>query len=395
MRHRAQKISWGTSLKFATVVVILCVTVALAVTPAFAAATQRVASTPTPATTSEAAPTAPTPTLTPAVHCNPKSPHCTGGTVTPNSPIAGLTGQYSQGKTSVSYCNGRLYVGWTGLDDRVNVAWGSTGGNFTNVVTLNDWAYYTYSTNPSTFTSPTLACWRPTSGAYSDATRLWVFFTGTDKNLYYGYFSGDPNDHTLHVHITVPGQSSVFSPAAIVDSSTGALRLAWRGNTTQFIYIARTDNGVSWYNFNNTSTGVIGGSILAAGGPGFAWYCPPGQSCNPWIAWIGTDPQHLLNVGYWDLNAGVWRVVKTLADFTGLNDDLTLVPNGSTLYMLYAGVGLFTVQVDVSTNGSTWNNNQTAFDCVWGVGGAIAPGNHLWLFWPESTELEIEVNQWN
>ena len=90
----------------------------------------------------------------------------------------------------MAYCNGHLYTGWTGVDYHVNVAWDFNGSGFNHQVAYADTAYHDTTTNPSTYTRPALTCWQKSG----DTARLWILFTGTNKNMYLGYF--DPADES-------------------------------------------------------------------------------------------------------------------------------------------------------------------------------------------------------
>jgi len=373
--------------------VLMCLTIALAAQSVYAAVPSHATrlSLSTSATQTSVAPvSAPAPCPTPKPY-NPKATHCSKVIRATGSP----TGETSRGKTSVSYCNGQTYVAWTGVDDRINIGWDyiSAPGFFGHKQTFDDWTYEDTNTNPTTLTSPELVCWKAASGQYSDMTRLWIVFTGTDRKLYYGFLQeGNPK---IQVHLTIPGQSSVYSPAAAT-SITGALWVAWRGNTNKYLYIEQTPDGASWYNQQGWT------SQTADGGPGFNEYCTTALGCKLWIVWIGTDtPTHHIYVGYYDeLNTRTFTFVKGLADYSGLNDDLTLTSFGSTLYLPYAGVdGLFRPNVDISSDGRgvVWNNQQDLSDdqCIWGVGGDVLPGGHLWVAWTRYGDNQIFIQQWN
>lgn len=189
----------------------------------------------------------------------------------------GATGEYAHGKTSESNCNGNLYVAWTGADDAVNIAWGSTGGAFAHKVTFNERAYYNLGTGslPALYTSPSLTCWAPAYGPYAGVYQVWMAWTGTDQNLYFGYFDGNPSHNYLYDRSTVPNQKSYFSPT--IAAFGGTIRYAWVGENdgTQGYHsgypnFIRSDDGISWYSQNTWR------AETAVGGMGFTSYCQPG-----------------------------------------------------------------------------------------------------------------------
>ena len=331
---------------------------------------------------------APTPSPTPS-KCNPKVMHCSKVI----KASAQGTGEYSQGKTSVSNCNGRTYVGWTGSDDHLNAAWGSTRGSFPNKATFTDTAYYDRSQNPSIYTSPALVCWTPLSGPYVNDSGLWVIFTGTNKQLYYGFYNGQSTGYgvPLAVHKEIPDQSSIYSPAAIV-SIGGTLWVIWRGNTTNYLYVEETPDGVNWYNGQDWH-------VNANGGPGFDLYCDPGlPRCMGWIAYMNTANQHL-DIAYLDVDGNQqFYPLGELADFSVKNDDLTLTDYGSTLYLPYSGTGTLPYpNVDVYDGiKETWTNQQEVnLYSVFGVGGTVLSGGHLYIWFTHYPDNQIYVQQWN
>lgn len=315
-------------------------------------------------------------------------------TPTPNFLInAGDTGQYAHGKTSMSFCNGQVYVAWTGADDKIRVGWGSTGEGFAHIVTYTDTAYYSQSN--SIYTSPALECWRPASGTYSDKTRLWIAFTGTNNVLYVGYVNGTTdNGHPINGHWVVSNQMGGYqtsnrSPVLAAGTGTvqsGTMRIGWVGINNQYLNIELSTTGNSW-NSPNTWT-----AEQANAGLGMTVWCPSGI-CNVWIAWPGTDSGHHINIGRWNLSGGGFtRVsgVNGLADITCATCDLTLTSQGSTLRMPYCGSNDM-INVDNSTNGSSWGNDQGFLGCIWGMGGAVGGNNNIWLTWPTWAETQIEI----
>src|SRR5262245_36797205 len=113
---------------------------------------------------------------------------------------AATTGWSAASKTSMSFCNGQLYVAFTQADRRIVVLWNWNGTVFTGHV-----KYLDTSIEPQAgyYAAPALACWKPASGTWSDRTRLWIAFTGTDKKLYYGFHEdSDVNDQRIEPYIS-------------------------------------------------------------------------------------------------------------------------------------------------------------------------------------------------
>lgn len=314
----------------------------------------------------------------PTVPSTSPTPNGTPTGPTPNFivPGGGDTGEYTKGATSNAYCNGNLYTGWTALDGHLYVAWNFTGSSFGHKVEYKDTTYYTYSTNPTTYTRPILACWTPSSGSYSGTTRLWILFTGTNKVLYLGYF--DPADEqqapetvSIHVHTAVPNQTSVLSPA--LSPAGGTLRLGWVGVNNGHPNFESTNDGVTFFSWNDDANSASDG--------GFGMTLWNG---NLWFAYPGFTTTHYIYVEYFKFSAGTWvHAAWPTADYTGALDDLTLVPQGSTLRMPYAGVGLANnLNIDNSTDGVNWSNDQSQAGILWGAGAAVDASNHFWVSFP-------------
>lgn len=339
----------------------------------------------------------PTPTVSPTPSV-PSSPTSNSTGPKPNFVISGnITGQSSNGAPSNAYCNGHLYTGWTGGDDHVNVAWDFNGSGFSGQVTYSDTTYYNHATNPTTYTRPILACWNPSSGPYAGTTRLWILFTGTNKVLYLGYF--DPSDVNhgfetipIHVHTGVPNQTSVLSPAMATQG--GTLRIGWVGVGNGYLNFESTTNGTTFYSPN------VDRDSTADGGFGMTVWCNPG--CNLWFAYPGTDSSHHIFVEYFGLSSGVWtdpNGAHPTADYTCALCDLTLVAQGSTLRIPYSGA-TGNLNIDNSTNGANWSNDQGDALSLWGAGAAVDGSNHFWVTFPYwlgygSSPLEIDIFQYN
>lgn len=239
-----------------------------------------------------------------------------------------------------------------------------------------DTTYYTYSTNPTTYTRPILACWRPSSGAYAGVTRLWILFTGTNKVLYLGYF--DPSDEqqapetvSIHVHTAVPNQTSVLSPS--LSPAGGTLRIGWVGVNNGYPNFESTNNGVTFFSQNYDS------NAKSVGGLGMALW-----NGNLWFAYPGSGTTHYIYVEYFKFSSGTWvRAAYPTADYTGAYDDVTLVPQGSTLRMPYAGVSLANnLNIDNSTDGVHWSDDQSQAGIMFGAGAAVDASNHFWVTFP-------------
>jgi hypothetical protein len=152
------------------------------------------------------------------VKSSPKPASSPGPCIFPND-----TGQYALGKPAIAYCNGRLYVGWTGTDDELNVGWGSTGGSFSNVVTFHyDYAYQNQSANPSIYTGPALQCAYLNNGFGQE---LYIAWADNNAKLWVGFFNGNSGDPYILHNYTVNNNTSYRTPA-LTQSSDGFLRLA-------------------------------------------------------------------------------------------------------------------------------------------------------------------------
>jgi len=345
-------------------------------------------------------------TTVPSVSSTPSTSPTPGGKATGPKPnffiYGGETGETSDGATSNAFCNGHLYTAWTGADDHVNVAWdfysNPFGSGFSGKVTYADTAYNLLVPAPGTniYTRPALACWQ----ASGDTTRLWIFFTGTNQRLYLGYYEpGDENQQSktvsIHLHTEVPNQSSNRSPALAPQGST--LRVGWVGD------------GNGYLNFESTTNGAYFGSLntdrdsTADGGFGMTVWCVSGV-CKLWFAYPGTDQNHYIYVEYFNFNAGTWTDPPNAhhtADFTCHICDLTLVLQSGTLRIPYAGSGGYdNLNIDSSTDGNTWSNDQSEDGALWGAGAAVDNNNHFWVTFPNynsfsTTNLQILIFQYN
>lgn len=313
-------------------------------------------------------------------------------------PGGGETGQTSDGGTSNAFCNGHLYTGWAGTDGHINVAWDFNGSGFNGKVAYADTAFENRNNTPTIYTRPALACWqRP-----GDIMRLWIFFTGTNDKLYLGYYEpGDENQEfeTIHTHygngdhIQVPNQSSQRSPA--LAPYGGTLRIGWVGVNNGYLNFESTTDGA---NFGSPNTWK---AEVSDGGFGMTVWCVSNK-CKIWFAWTGTDNPHHINVGYFDLSSAIWEpTAAPTADFTCELCDLTLVLQSGTLRIPYAGSGLYdNLNIDNSTDGVNWNNDQSQAGSLWGAGAAIDSQNHFWVTFPEwnslsTNALQIVIFQYN
>ncbi len=274
--------------------------------PAYAASLKVSSTTPTP-----------TPTSNPTVqkqHCRPNNRNCpkVGPNIQP-----GNTGQYSAAKPAIIYCNGRLYVGWTGTDQHLNIGWGSTGNAFTNVVTFNEIGAEAIALIDQTngyYTGPALACYK------NQVSTAWTS-NDSDHKMYIGFFDGNPNDNFVQNQTPVRNQYGIIqtsnaTPALTVDGSY--LRIGWAGKGNGYPNIMRSSDGLTFTNQNYWS------SQVSTRGIGLARYCPAGTgACNPWVSWIGTDSQNSLNNGYFDLSSGQWNKIPTPSNYVTTQPDST------------------------------------------------------------------------
>jgi len=296
----------------------------------------------------------------------------------------------------MSFCNNQLYAAWTGLDDHINVGWGSTGLGFSNVVTYSDTAY-AYS---NIYTSPALACWQAASGTWSDKPRLWITFTGANEVIYLGYFNGTgDNGQRLNLHVPVvdqngKSQTSNFSPVMSVQG--GTLRIGWTGVSNGYLNYGLTVNAYSWNPVNTWKSQESGAGF------GMALYCPNGSgSCNLYFAWPGIDNPSHLNIGYYGLTGPHYGTFYAIPGDTAIQSDttcsrcdLTLLPQSGGLDLPYSGADL-NIVVDTSPDGRGWNKDLGPWPSVWGAGGAVITDNHLWITYVNHNTDEIVILQYN
>lgn len=87
--------------------------------------------------------------------------------------------------------------------------------------------------------------------------------------------------------------------------------------------------------------------------------------------------------------------MKTLNDYTLLYFDLTLSPQGSsTLRLPYSGANN-NLNVDNSTDGVNWSNDQGTWNSNWGVAGTPDVNNHFWLTWVDYADTQIRIGTYN
>jgi hypothetical protein len=342
---------------------------------------------------------------TPTPGCDPKTQRCPNS-VEPNGVVnAARTGWSSASKTSMSFCNGKLYVAFAQADREIVVLWNWNGTLFNGHVKYADTAMqptFDY------FSAPALACWKPASGTWADKTRLWIAFTGTDKKLYYGFHEDtDVNGQRIEPyvnngfhHLSMPNETSVRSPAMSVQSQT--LRFGWIGINNNYINFQSTTDATTWFSKNTWR------SDTAGAGFGMWLYCP-GGTCNLWFAWPGTDSGDHINVFYYSLGGGSFQYLRDannniiahpLPHQTCDKCDLTFVGQtvtaGPILRILYAGRNLDPDVLSSNVGGTVWSNDIIAvFGAVFGMSGAVVDDNHLWLSWVENGDTEVLFGQYN
>ncbi|HEY1391551.1 MAG TPA: hypothetical protein VGF38_23650 [Ktedonobacterales bacterium] len=271
----------------------------------------------------------------------------------------------------------------------MNVAWDFNGSGYNHKVAHADTAYYDRSVNPSILTRPALACWQKSG----DSARLWILFTGVNKDMYLGYL--DPADENQpfeavrthfyngQQHAQVGTETSLRSPALAPQGTT--LRLGWVGQTNKYIYINATTTGNTFINRNIDSTNT------ADAGFGMTVWCV-GSQCKVWIAFTGTNSPHYIYFEYFNLNAATWtNTAHPSNDTTCAKCDLTLVLQSGTLRIPYSGTSFgVPLNVDNSTNGSTWNNDPSVppAGSIWGGGAAVNGTNHFWISFPNYNSLD-------
>lgn len=124
---------------------------------------------------------------------------------------------------------------------------------------------------------------------------------------------------------------------------------------------------------------------------------------NLWFAYPGTLSTHYIYVEYFNFSSGTWVDAvggHPTADYTCGKCDLTLVPQGSTLRIPYSGAGLDNLNIDNSTNGNNWSNDQSQAGSIWGAGAAVDGSNHFWVSFPnwnqpDGNNLQIVLFTYN
>jgi hypothetical protein len=295
----------------------------------------------------------------------------------------------------MSNCNGHMYVAWAGSNDEINVAW---DWNFST----QTWAgKVTYADTDLAYDSggiygaPVLACWKPASGYYAGTTHLWIFYTGTATewggtydNIIYGVFSSnDVNGQELDGQSKVPNQTTQRTIALAVRG--GTLSIGWAGLSNLWLNFESTNDAANFYspNFWQAQKSAMAFGMLLWNG-------------NLWFIWPGTGSRSYLNSGYFGIanNAGQWIAVRAgsnhLVDYVCPGCDAGAVPQGSTLRVPYAG-GNFNLNVDNTTDGSNFSDDQSAERAVFGAGGAVDGGNHFWLTWVDNVVTGLNIGKYN
>lgn len=283
---------------------------------------------------------------------------------------SGITPETTYGTPAIRQCNGIIYVAWAGTDypHHLNIGWGLTSNwTFSNKRTIND--YVGGSTGPS------LTCFDPQGGLN---THLYVAFTGTDNQIWTGWFDGSVN---LQDHRGT-GQTSPYSPVLTV-SQFNTLYLGWTGTDPgQHLNVTFSFYGTDW----NNQVYILGDR--SDGGPGLVDYRSPNYGDQLFMAWIGRDNNHTLNVGYFNSTTTLQN--KSLLDwccFSQTSFDVALTPYSGTLYLFFAGINndFNDVYGSGTPNGWTYDGSQT-YISTYGITGTTGPvpGDifyHIWCAW--------------
>lgn len=324
-----------------------------------------------------------------ANHCSKSSkkgcPSRTGAGVSPNVD-ANNTGQATIAKPSIEWCNGRLYVGWTGTDGQLNVAWGSTGGTFPsgNVVTFYGvTAYENQNANPSIFTGPALKCW---TGANGLGQMLYIAWTAAQpsREIEVGAFDGKPEDHYILHEYPAGGNTSNYSPALTIQTYNNRLFLAFTGTDSK-IYVTSSSDGQHWGPQNQWS------GETSVGGLGFAY---GGTSLYPlslWIVWIGADSSHSLNLGSYNSSNGTFTPYLTFFYYSQMSYDASLTSSAGTFYIPYSGEN---DDLNVLyTSGTVWSNNTYIWSSGEGASLTFDPNDgNYYIVWREAGFFTNEMD---
>jgi len=316
-----------------------------------------------------------------------------------------MTSQLTHAKPEVTFCNGRFYTAWASIDSppQLYIGYSTTPGQISTVVPINDhlWQFIDMTHHQST--GPSIVCWKNSP----NGSQLYVAFTGTNNQLYVGYFDGNPSDGYLNKHSMV-SETSNFSPALTVQPSpNNTLRIAWTGTdgpqgNSGTLNIKASNDGQNWILKHTWNSQPGQTQQTASSGPGFAWYCPSGGSCNPYIGWAGTDTAAQLNIGYFNLNSGLFVKVQVLGGFrmnSHAGDDVSMAASGSTIYMSYSdasGYGYIAIGYTQNPAGSwTVQDDIAGYGSVYGVGVGVDPSNgNVWSAWLNNQDIEVTLGQW-
>lgn len=160
------------------------------------------------------------------------------------------------------------------------------------------------------------------------------------------------------------------------------LYLGWAGtNSSHNLNVLRSYYGTDWnnsykYTLGDTSGGGVALSMFS-GSAGNQMY----------VAWVGSDINHYLQIGYFNGTTTLQNVPGPLgiggldnSFWTNSGYDASLAVVGTTLYYPYAG-GYDNLNVAHSTNAQNWSDDTfQTIGAQEGVGGTNYGGT-LWMAW--------------
>lgn len=231
---------------------------------------------------------------------------------------------------AVAFGNGRVYIAWTGTDDRhrLNVMSSTNGRNFVNKVTLDD----------TSIAGPALTFMNG---------RLYISWTGTDSR------------HRLNVMSSTDGRNfgnkvtleerSAHGPA--LANKGNRLYLAWTGTDSRHrLNILQSGDGKSWTNKRTLEDNSHYRPALAFG------------DGKLYLGWTGTDSRRKLNVIKFNVIQSSNQL--TLSNKCTLSDTSidgpTLVYTNGRLYIGWSGTdSRHRLNIMFSTNGINYRGKIT------------------------------------
>jgi hypothetical protein len=238
-------------------------------------------------------------------------------------------------------------------------------------------------------TGPALACWNNGSTGHDE---LWVAYTGSDGNIYVGYFDGNTSSRSLHYGGSI-GEQSQSSPGLVAHSLNGPkLWLDWRGtNSAHNLNVEYSSNGYQWYGqgFRPPISNKDVINQYASSGVGIA-YLPAGNVPGFYLTWPGTNgSEPNLNSGHYTPGSGSLNNTAVLS--ATLYPDEAAASSGQGgqfgAWLLYLPFISTSGEVDVeeseSGDAGSWNLILTGGQGVDGVSAGVQTNNLQSLTWSD------------